>query len=78
MPKITIYKNKDQKTYNYKEGSLLIDVLREQGFLLDAPCGGNGQCGKCKVRINNQESVDKILKQMNCGKGLDIVFKCWS
>lgn len=32
-------------------GGLLFDALRTAGVLLDRPCGGTGQCGKCCVRI---------------------------
>lgn len=32
-------------------GSCLLDVLRENSVHIDAPCGGSGRCGKCKVRV---------------------------
>ena len=32
-------------------GVLLFDALRAAGVVLDRPCGGTGQCGKCRVRI---------------------------
>lgn len=32
-------------------GSTLLDALRAAGIELDAPCGGAGTCGKCKVII---------------------------
>ena len=28
-------------------------LLAEGGIRLNAPCGGNGRCGKCRVRIAN-------------------------
>ena len=40
------------------EGSqLLLSVLREAGYALYAPCGGNGTCGKCKVWIQGEGAV---------------------
>ncbi|MBQ3503922.1 MAG: DUF4445 domain-containing protein [Oscillospiraceae bacterium] len=36
-------------------GSNLQEVLREAGIYLDAPCGGKGTCGKCKVTIGGEE-----------------------
>lgn len=33
----------------------LLEVLRRNGLAPDAPCGGNGVCGKCRVRVNGQE-----------------------
>jgi uncharacterized 2Fe-2S/4Fe-4S cluster protein (DUF4445 family) len=34
-----------------EEGESLLDVLRRWGITIDAPCGGHGRCGKCRVRI---------------------------
>lgn len=33
-------------------GLLLLNALREAGFQLSAPCGGNGLCGKCRVLLD--------------------------
>lgn len=35
--------------------SVLIDALREHGVRIDAPCGGGGRCGKCRVRVMGGE-----------------------
>lgn len=32
-------------------GDTLLSALRAKGFGITAPCGGNGTCGKCRVRI---------------------------
>ena len=32
-------------------GKDLLSALREEGHFVSADCGGNGKCGKCKVRI---------------------------
>lgn len=37
------------------KGSNLMSALQDHHVFLDAPCGGNGKCGKCKVLIDNQE-----------------------
>lgn len=34
----------------YCDKILLADALADAGFPIDQPCGGNGTCGKCKVR----------------------------
>lgn len=34
------------------EGAVLLSVLREYNIAPDAPCGGNGSCGKCRVCVN--------------------------
>lgn len=33
----------------------LLDALRNAGIYLDAPCGGNGKCGKCRVTVDGKE-----------------------
>lgn len=38
-------------------GVNLLDVLRENGLHPDAPCGGRGKCGKCKVIVNGIEQL---------------------
>ena len=38
------------------EGSTLMEVLKEAGIFLDAPCGGRGTCGKCLVKISENGS----------------------
>lgn len=51
MPRIMInHANGEVDTYENKKGVNLYHLLAEMN-LLDAPCGGMGSCGKCKVRI---------------------------
>ncbi|HHV60975.1 MAG TPA: DUF4445 domain-containing protein [Clostridiaceae bacterium] len=33
------------------KGSILKNVLSQNGFFIDTPCGGKGLCGKCKVKV---------------------------
>lgn len=40
-----------EKSFKVNEGVLLLDALIQNGYILPAPCGGNGTCGKCKVQI---------------------------
>ena len=37
------------------ENCLLSHLLIENGFLVSSPCGGNGKCGKCKVKLISGE-----------------------
>lgn len=36
-------------------GTNLLQALREGGMPVEAPCGGNGTCGKCRVLANGRE-----------------------
>ena len=38
-------------------GAILLDILREQGLHPDAPCGGKGICGKCKILVDGNEQL---------------------
>lgn len=37
------------------EGQNLMDSLQRKGIYLDAPCGGNGKCGKCSMIVDGVE-----------------------
>lgn len=37
------------------EGTRLLEALRKEGLAPDAPCGGNGICGKCTVLADGRE-----------------------
>ena len=38
-------------------GENLRQILLREGLAADAPCGGNGSCGKCKVLIDGCEAL---------------------
>lgn len=41
----------------FEEGQTLLDILGSSGHTLDAPCGGRGVCGKCKVIVTGNLSA---------------------
>ena len=45
------------RTIEAPAGANLLEVLRENGLHPDAPCGGRGKCGKCKVMVNGAEKL---------------------
>lgn len=40
-----------------ESGKTVLEVLRQAGLQPDAPCGGNGTCGKCKVKVDGVEML---------------------
>jgi len=52
MPKIT-FRLSETETVEVaaKVGDRLLDKARDTGINIDAPCSGNGTCGKCRVQI---------------------------
>lgn len=45
-------------------GTVLLDVLRDAGLGVDAPCGGQGTCGKCTAIVDGVE-------RRTCGCSVD-------
>ena len=43
------------KILTASDGENLLQLLRQNNCAPDAPCGGNGTCGKCLVYINSQK-----------------------
>jgi len=40
----------------YSEGTLLVEILSEQGMHVNTPCGGRGFCGKCLIHVRGDVS----------------------
>jgi uncharacterized 2Fe-2S/4Fe-4S cluster protein (DUF4445 family) len=57
MPTINLTYNNTTRHLACDEGATLLSVLQKNGFEINAACGGNGTCGKCKVYILGQGSV---------------------
>lgn len=45
----------EKKQLIAQNGDVLLSLLRSAGLSPEAPCGGNGQCGKCKVLVDGKE-----------------------
>ena len=45
------------RTIEAPAGRTLLEVLRAAGCAPEAPCGGKGVCGKCRVRVNGAERL---------------------
>lgn len=42
-----------------RDGDCLRDVLIRAGIYVESPCGGNGVCGKCRVRMVGSREITK-------------------
>ena len=49
MPKMTVMP--EGKEYGFASGKNLMEIMLDTGLFIDNACGGNGLCGKCRVRI---------------------------
>lgn len=59
MMEITI--NPGAKIINVSSGSLLLDVLKQANISIITPCGGKGNCGKCKVKVSSAAIKGNLL-----------------
>lgn len=51
------------KTVDFDKGDRLLDILTSEGYDINAVCGGNGNCYKCKIKIlypNMEPSVREL------------------
>lgn len=46
-----VTKNGKSEPLAVKSGETVMDCAKTAGIELDAPCAGNGTCGKCRVRV---------------------------
>ena len=47
--------------YEAREGMSIMDAIRANDLKLDAPCGGNGTCKKCKVTVTDDQGTREVL-----------------
>jgi uncharacterized 2Fe-2S/4Fe-4S cluster protein (DUF4445 family) len=59
-----------------EEGESLLDVLRRWGITMDAPCGGHGRCGKCRVRIKSGNFKVRTKNPKSLPEGADWALSC--
>ncbi len=55
--RLKILSGEKNRIIECNEGDNLLELLRENSFDIDTPCGGNGRCGKCRVKINGREAL---------------------
>ncbi|MFC2112002.1 ASKHA domain-containing protein [Bacteroidota bacterium] len=48
-----------------EENAILLHVLRENGYEIYSPCGGNGTCGKCRVWLKGEGSVSSCVYRVS-------------
>ncbi len=51
MPRLRIITNGKTEDITFTGTPILSDLLKRDGYSVDSPCGGNGKCGKCAVKL---------------------------
>jgi uncharacterized 2Fe-2S/4Fe-4S cluster protein (DUF4445 family) len=65
MVKLIVHQNGKITKKETEPGEILLNSLRNNGFDIYAPCGGNGTCGKCKVLIKGEGIVTSCIYNVN-------------
>jgi uncharacterized 2Fe-2S/4Fe-4S cluster protein (DUF4445 family) len=60
--RVKIVFNPMDKMVEVERGTILLDALREAGIAINSICGGDGECGTCKVILNKGEVSDTSSK----------------
>ncbi len=71
MYRLTVHHDGKVSTVTTDGRDFLLKVLRDHGFDVYAPCGGNGTCGKCKVWLKEEGSVTSCIYYIQ--EDLDLV-----
>ena len=57
MSRVLVEYGGSTRALEARAGESLLELLRRSGFPVSAACGGNGTCGKCKVRLGDGREV---------------------
>jgi uncharacterized 2Fe-2S/4Fe-4S cluster protein (DUF4445 family) len=60
--RVKIVFNPMDKMVEVERGTILLDALREAEIAINSICGGDGECGTCKVILNKGEVSDTSSK----------------
>ena len=60
--RVKIIFNPMDKVIEAERGTIILDVIREAGINIRSICGGEGECGTCKVILNKGDVSDVTTK----------------
>jgi uncharacterized 2Fe-2S/4Fe-4S cluster protein (DUF4445 family) len=66
MPTITFHPS--AKSIEAASDAILLDVIHKAGIVLDASCGGEGNCGQCLVRIKAGKIESDTSQQLTASQ----------
>ncbi len=69
---ITIWKNSKKEILDAKKGKNLLQLLNENDYNIDSYCGGEGICGKCRIKlISGNHEITNAEKDLLTEKDID-------
>ncbi len=61
MSILVVLANDKKTTIQFAGSRNLLELLRENGYTISAPCGGDGRCGKCQVKLTEAGIAKTVL-----------------
>ena len=58
------FENGEKVTVSTMAGENLLETARKSNVVIDAPCSGNGSCGKCRVKLLGGELDSKKTRRI--------------
>lgn len=71
MSTVTLRYGDTVKTVSAEPGTGIYQILSENGVPFAAPCGGNGRCGKCRVKVSGNVKADADGTCLACRTVID-------
>ena len=59
------FENGEKVTVSTMVGENLLETARKSNVVIDAPCSGNGSCGKCRVKLLGGELDSKKTRHIS-------------
>lgn len=79
---VTVLLPQGEKNFPGNSAESLLHLLRSRDVYIDAPCGGSGKCGKCKVRVTGAVSPvtaeeRRLLTPLEITEGIRLACMCF-
>lgn len=80
---VTVMRNGQEQELLLEERESLLDGLVRANFYISAPCGGDGRCGKCRVRVlegkaDISEEDRKFMTEQELEEGYRLACRIYS
>ena len=73
IPKIRIFREGELACETEGvQGETLLALISGEGVFLDAPCGGQGKCGKCLVRLDSPDGEQVLACKTTVSGSMDV------
>lgn len=57
--RVSVYSHGTEFSGQFPQGTTLLAAIRALGVEIESPCNGLGKCGKCRVRVDDPDTLSK-------------------